>query len=299
LATGGKWLNEMQVLRKCNVGVMSGENGPGSLQDVALRVCASKGLSLAEIESLVWCDDLPQFDSKGDLVALKHWILDNNLEVVIIDPAYLAMPGADAGNMFVQGPLLRAVSKVCKDNGAMLVLVHHVTGTAGKSKDPLELSDIAWAGFKEFAAQWWLVNRRERYAEGSGEHRLWLSIGGRAGHSGLWGVDVNEGVRCDLAERRWDVSVFSGGAATGADAERQDSRNLEHDTSAIRVVLSAAKGPETKSNIRTLAKIRNSTRLDTAIDHLLLHKEIVPAKVDRGNKQSYDGFVLREYATSA
>ncbi|MCC9606638.1 hypothetical protein LOC69_12125, partial [Blastopirellula sp. JC733] len=45
-----------------------------------------------------------------------------------------------------------------------------------------------------------LVNRRQSYAPGSGEHRLWLTLGGYAGQGGEWGVDVDEGRLTDVGQ---------------------------------------------------------------------------------------------------
>jgi hypothetical protein len=72
------------------------------------------------------------------------------------------------------------------------------------------LEEIAWSGFAEFARQWLLLGRRSEYEDGSGFHDLWLRAGGSAGHNGLWGVDVFEGVRTDPDGRRWEVNVHPG-----------------------------------------------------------------------------------------
>jgi hypothetical protein len=73
--------------------------------------------------------------------------------------------------------------------------------------DPLQLDNLAFAGFAEFSAQWALLNRRTTYAPGSGHHDLWLTVGGRAGHSGVFGLTVDEGEFEVGHDRDWRVSV--------------------------------------------------------------------------------------------
>ena len=58
-------------------------------------------------------------------------------------------------------------------------------GVVHKVEDAATKEHIAWAGFQEWARQWLLIGRRQ-YQPGSGEHRLWLNVGGSAGHSALW-----------------------------------------------------------------------------------------------------------------
>ena len=80
--------------------------------------------------------------------------------------------------------------------------------------EPAELEDIAWAGFPEWARQWLLLSRRRKYdPEQGGHHELWLNVGGSAGHSGLWGVNIEEGMRQDEGGRRWNVDVLKASQA--------------------------------------------------------------------------------------
>lgn len=52
------------------------------------------------------------------------------------------------------------------------------------------------------------MNRRAAYEPGSGHHKLWLTIGGRLGHGGLYGLDLDEGEFQQGVDRRWEVSVL-------------------------------------------------------------------------------------------
>lgn len=102
--------------------------------------------------------------------------------------------------------------------------------------EPAELENIAWAGFQEFVRQWILLNRRVKYDPDQGKHHeLWMSVGGSAGHSGLWGVDVNEGVRDDPGGRRWDVQTLEANEANEArDASEEQTNERRKESRAER-----------------------------------------------------------------
>jgi hypothetical protein len=118
---------------------------------------------------------------------------------VAIDPAYLAIRGEDARNLFAMGALLRPLAELCNETGCAILIVHHCKRTRLTPGDPATLDDIAWSGFAEFSAQWLLLSRRRRFDPDTGHHELWFSAGGRAGHHGLCALDVDEGIPTDVA----------------------------------------------------------------------------------------------------
>ena len=102
-------------------------------------------------------------------------------------------------------------ARACLEAGATPILIHHTTKAGGsrlRMNEPLELEDLAYSGFAEFARQWVLINRREPFEPGTGVHRLWVKAGGSAGQNVLFGLDVEEGVLGEHFEgRRWVLTV--------------------------------------------------------------------------------------------
>ncbi len=116
LDTGGHFCGYFPALRRANVGIMSGESGLAVLQETARRICSSAGVSLGEL-GIVWSDQIPQFDSPAQVEAVRRFIERDALEVLILDPAHLAMPSGDAGNLFAQGELLRSIAETSQAAG--------------------------------------------------------------------------------------------------------------------------------------------------------------------------------------
>ncbi len=152
LASGGYFLGRLKVNAPRRVLVMSGESGLATIQETARRISEAAGVRLADLGNLIWSPDIPKFASLGHLDALDRFLASDDIEVLFCDPAYLAMPSADAGNLMAQGELLRNVAEICQPRGVTLVLCHHTKRNTGQDAyEPLELQHLAWAGHAEFA----------------------------------------------------------------------------------------------------------------------------------------------------
>jgi replicative DNA helicase len=293
LGTGKPFLGKFDVPERLKVAVLSGESGQITIRETALRVAQSKSVKLSACDVL-WGFDLPRLGVEEDLAALSAGLRDNGVAVVFIDPAYLCLLAGthdlQANNMFQVGPLLLRVAKICQESGTTLVLVHHTTKPAGmlrmQAGEPLELEDLAYSGFQEFARQWVLVNRREKYEAGSGEHLLWLNIGGSAGHSGCWGLDIDEGRLDDnFGGRRWSVRVRSMEEAMKGISEAKETKKeaakkakLQEDTEKVLKALAACPEGETQSTICKLTGLQARV-VGPVLMGLLEQKKVVRTQV--------------------
>jgi hypothetical protein len=284
LAMGTPFLGHMDVTRLCKVLLLSGESGLATLQETARRISAAKGFNLSDVTNLSWSDNILRLDKPPDLDALDRAIQETGCEVLGVDPAYLYLPGIDAANIFVQGEMLGRISEVCQRHGAALILAHHMRkrGKNDRTYEVPELDDISFAGFAEFARQWLLLGRREAYEPGSGEHRLWLSIGGSAGHSALWAVDVSEGVSGE--PRHWKVTLSTPDVAR---AEKKAGSIRDRLLDALRQFPQG----ETKSTIFAVAKVKTDPASRFVFDALLDEGRLVPHGVKK-HGVIYPGFCL-------
>lgn len=303
LATGGNFLGCMSVPRPVRTLIMSGESGLGTLQETASRICQSAGVWLADCSNLIWCDQLPKLVVPSHLAAIGDLLDQHEIEVLIIDPAYLAMPSADAGNLMAQGELLAGVSDVCQVRGTTLILAHHARkNSKSDPHQPMELEELSWAGFAEFARQWILVNRRERYEPGTGLHKLWLTAGGSAGHSALWAVDIDEGPYSIETPRRWDVSVQTASQVKESRSDEQAARAAERAARKaaaaeavkaatigkarlkVLAVMQQLGGPETMTGIRSRVPI-SKDNFGVAFHELIHEGRVVECTVQKSGKE--------------
>jgi replicative DNA helicase len=237
LATGTPFLGQFQIPAAKRVCFLSGESGEHTIQETSRRICAARGFTLGSIADMLHFEfTLPQLAETKDRAELQSGIRDLRCEVVFLDPLYLALGGAAsdaASNVYAMGPLLLNVARACLDVGCTPALLHHyrTTGRGNDKYNVPSLDDLAFAGIKEYARQWLLLNRREEYTPGSGMHRLWLSVGGSMGHGGLWGYDADEGqLDENFRGRHWHVTVTNpGDAREAAQTAKNDAKDRDRE----------------------------------------------------------------------
>jgi hypothetical protein len=266
------------VPERRTVAIVSGESGMRTLRETAIRVCTARGLRLADLsDQLIWCPDLPLLPDVEGMNEFVGVLADRKAEVVVLDPMYLMLGDVDEKSIFRVGAMLRVVAEMLAKKGATLVLLHH----ANRHLQPgavMTLRDISYAGFAAFARQYILLSRRTEYKH-SGEHELWMNVGGSAGHGCLRAVDVSEGIIDDqFRGRKWEVSVYTLDETKQTNAEQRETQRIEKkaqerkkDDSAI---LQAIESLTNEGKVPTVTKIRDaaflsSDRTNSALDRLL------------------------------
>lgn len=300
--------------KQATVGVISGESGQKTLQGLGNRVAKAKG-RLASNAAVHWSFKLPCLMERRWQRALVNWVSELGIEVLFIDPTYLALldmnTAKGAANLYVMGAALRELAEVLQESRVTPVLLNHIGKGAARASltagDPPDLMDLSMSGFGEFARQWILTGRRERYVSGSGIHKLWMNVGGSAGHNGLYALNIDEGSKDDPGGRRWDVRVMQASeASAAANTEQADKRaaaraekqaaDLKHAQGRIRAYLERLKTGDTRSSMRD--KLGGSKPIRDAINTMYDSGELVDYEVAK-NGRTETGINLKSLAVGA
>ncbi len=209
-----------------------------------------------------------------------------------------------AKNLFEAGAAFRVVAEVLLKAGCTPLLVHHANRQLVVG-EPMELTHLAYSGLEQFARQFILLNRREKY-QGDGAHDLWATVGGSAGHGGLWSLHIEEGtVDENFAGREWNVTVQTRNEALDDHIERRESQKreterkkiMQAETSvllAIDAEVKSGKPAATKTEIKSRIDGGFKTKVGEIISGLLRSGAIVETEfvkaTGNGAKTSCTGY---------
>ena len=299
LSSAGRFLGHFAADGDVRVGLMSGESGAATIQETARRIATAKAGHLKDFTNVMWSFAVPQLGDAAHIEALDRFIATHRLDVLVLDPTYLMMMGLgdQAGNLFIVGSFLKSLGDLAQRTGCTPLLCHHLKKGVADPYEPAELENIAWAGFQEFVRQWILLNRRVRYdPDRGGHHELWMSVGGSAGHSGLWGLNIEEGTRQDIGGRHWDVDVLSAADAyaerIAADERKEQQRLVKRDKqrSAVLAALTHYPDGETPRLIREEAGVGSTVVSAVLAD--LFDEGVIEACMVQKNTRQEKGFRL-------
>ena len=227
LASGTAFLGKFPLHRRRRVAMVSGESGEAVLKETGLRQARAKGIEPASLrDHLIWSFKLPILAREIDVKEFTAELLRLNVEVLFLDPLYLCLGDIDAKSMFEMGAALSSIAECLLKAGVTPAICHHANKLLAIG-EPMELSHLAYSGLEQFARQFVLLNRRESYRS-DGNHELWMRVGGSAGHGGLWGVQIHEGItQHDGSGRVWEVDVKTQSELTADGIDRQEQER-EH-----------------------------------------------------------------------
>jgi hypothetical protein len=301
-ALGGAWCGYFRAARLFRSWFLSGESGDATIAETCRRIALKAGKKLEDIKDFRYGATLPQLSNPADVAELGRMVRGEGIESLLLDPLMLMADfGGREGSIFAFGPMGRRVAEeICGKSKCALTIIHHATQAKAKAKDysPPSLNDASWAGIEQFSRFWILLNRREAYQDGSGQHRLWLSTGGSAGHGGLFHLDIDEGTRATPGGRFWDARVTPANEAESREADRRaaaasDRENRvrhEHQRKIVEALTATPSG-ETKRTLRSLTGL-NEANFGQAVLALMLAGEVEQCEV-RKHTAMHDGYRLK------
>jgi len=206
IVTGTPFLGKFAVTNPRPCMIISGESGESTLQSSMRAIAEARGIQAKQLERLEIGFRLPKLDNPkcvDDLIAeLRH----KDIDTVFIDPLYRSLrAGEAASNIYAMGEKLELIAERIHRAGITLILLHHFRKTGRSYSEAPELEDLSQSGMAEFARQFLLLKRREAYKQ-DGNHKVWFSWGGSAGHQGLSILEAFDGV---YPQRTWATTLRS------------------------------------------------------------------------------------------
>ncbi|WDQ16377.1 AAA family ATPase [Rhodopirellula sp. P2] len=302
IANARKFLGRFWVPEPKRVLFLSAESGEATIQETARRIAKAKDMqSLGSDQGVSWGFWVPRAKDAEKLEILEYQLDKFRPDVCFIDPLYMVLDGEDAANYAMNGRAIMDLAKRCLDRKCTPVMVDHVKRSSANAQtyQPLELEDVSGAGKAESFRSWLLVGRREKFDPEVPRHKMWLSVGGSAGHHGGYALDIAED-RDIGGNRTWQVEVTAASEARSqaneeAETARQQAKQkrerakVEANAQLIREAWSN-KEAKTQNDIQAIAGL-SPQHTKAAVALLLREGELVNgATVPKPNGQSYPGY---------
>jgi len=138
VASGTPWLGMYQIDRPGTVLAFLGEGGERKMKRRLDAICASRGLSLADLP-IRFCFRVPTLTSLEHMLEVNEEITAHKPVFVYLDPLYLAAKGANGSQLYEMAAHLSDVQILCQRQDAALMIVHHWNKT-GEGKGSKRMS---------------------------------------------------------------------------------------------------------------------------------------------------------------
>ncbi len=317
LASGLSFLGRFRVNQRKRVLIASAESGQATLKKTIIGMAAALGddFNRCDLDRLA-ADNMLRFEwwvpksSNAEMLAyFVHLIDKHQADVVFLDPLYMSLDDQQA-SMILNGRQLAVLANEILRRGATPVFLDHVKRSSVNAKEyqPVELEDVSGAGKAEFFRQWLLIGRRQKFEAGQ-SNKLWLSIGGSAGHSSQWALDIDE--ENDKERRSYSITLqakheYDQGTREEKQSSQVDKRETREQAANERlqrkandlVELVMKRDPTTGMTKTQIAeRLRISNQDAGRVIGILLDDgrvKSVPNSVAISGKK-YDGFYLSEF----
>jgi AAA domain len=124
VAAGGSFLGHYPVDRAGPVLLLAGEGGRRKIVRRCLAIAGHYGIDLDDLDLHVY-ERAPKLADVEHVEMLRATVAAVAPVLVIVDPAYLSLAGAETSNLASMGVLLERAQIVCQDAAAALLLSHH------------------------------------------------------------------------------------------------------------------------------------------------------------------------------
>lgn len=206
IVTGTPFLGKFAVPNPRPCMIISGESGESTLQSTMRAIAEARGIQAHQLDRLEIGFRLPKLDNPKCVDDLIEELRHKEIDTVFIDPLYRSLrAGEAASNIYAMGERLELIAERIHRAGITLILLHHFRKTGRTYSEAPELEDLSQSGIAEFARQFLLLKRREAYKQ-DGNHKVWFSWGGSAGHQGLNILEAFDGV---YPHRTWRSTLRS------------------------------------------------------------------------------------------
>ncbi len=123
-ASGTPWLGTYPIEDTGPVVIFAGEGGEASIVRRLRAICASRDLK-AENLPITICTRAPHLGDAGHMLAFQTHLEAVRPRLVILDPLYLSLGGADGKDLCAMGRLLERPQILCDQLGTSLIVVTH------------------------------------------------------------------------------------------------------------------------------------------------------------------------------
>ncbi|MBB01568.1 MAG: hypothetical protein CMJ47_02870 [Planctomyces sp.] len=257
------------------------------VSDTTWRLLEFHELEEYDISELLFCFDTIKLHDRQTLRWLKDKLKSECIDYLFIDPLYLALKATKSSSLFSMGQRLLPLNQICSETETTVIVLTH-TRKNMRGKTGMDIESMSGAGVTEFARQWMMIDRIEKFdpSDPNGTHKLQVSCGGAHGFGADFYLTITEGSYQHHGERWWSPEVeFLEQAKEGQAVEE-----LANAKTAIMKYLEGIKDGDTKRRIRDGAKLHNAIA-SQALTALVDERKVKECHIHK-NGRDYAGFVL-------